>query len=113
MVGRGIALVGLFALALFALQNMEAVSVRFLLWRYDTTLVLIILGSAALGASLVAIASLGARVRRAREVDRLAGTVHAQAERIRRLETHDRESSEQVASQLPARGSDNVKGEHA
>lgn len=38
MVSRGIPLVGLFALALFVLQNMKAVSVRFLLWSYDTTL---------------------------------------------------------------------------
>ncbi len=113
MVSRGIALVGLFALALFALQNMEAVSVRFLLWSYDTTLVLIILGSAAIGASLVAIVSLGARMRRAREVDRLAVTVHAQAERIRRLEAQDRDALQQAGSLLPTRSTDHVKGEHA
>ena len=53
-------------MAVFALQNMEAVSVRFLLWSYDTTLVPVILGSAALGACLVAIVTLGARLRRAR-----------------------------------------------
>ncbi len=113
MVSRGIALVGLFVLAVFALQNMQAVSVRFLLWSYDTTLVLIILGSAALGACLVTIVSLGARLRRAREVDRLAETVHAQAERIRRFETQDRDALQQAGSLLPSRSTDHVKGEHA
>jgi len=112
MVSRGIALGGLFVLAVFALQNMEAVSVRFLLWSYDTTHVPVILGSAALGACLVAIVSLGARLRRAREVDRLAETVHAQAERIRRLDTYDRDALQQTGSLLPSRSTDNVKGEH-
>jgi len=112
MVSRGIASVGLFVLAVFALQNTEAVSVRFLLWSYDTTLVLVILGAAALGACLVAIVSLGARLRRAREGDRLAGTVHAQGERIRRLESHDRDASQRPDSFLPTRGTENEKGDH-
>ncbi|WHZ22159.1 MAG: hypothetical protein OJF47_001271 [Nitrospira sp.] len=112
-VSRGIVLVGLFVLALFALQNMEAVSVRFFLWSYETDLVLVILGSAALGACLAATVPLGGRLRRTREVNRLAETVHAQAERIRRLETHDREASLQSGSLLPSRSTDKMKGEQA
>lgn len=113
MVTRGIASVGLFVLALFALQNMEAVSVRFLLWSYETTLVLVILGSAALGACFVVVVLLGARLWRARETDRLAETVHAQAERIRRLESVDREGSQPASRLLTEPAADKVKGEHA
>lgn len=107
MITRAITSVGLLVLALFALQNMEVVSVQFLLWTYETSLVVIV-GPAALGACLAAIVSLGPRLRRAREIDRLAKTVHAQAERIRRLEAQER-STDRLP---PGLVTDNVKGEH-
>lgn len=113
MLTKGIAVVGLLVLALFALQNMEAVSIRLLLWSRETTLVPVILGSAALGACLVAIVSLGAQLRRAREINRLAETVHAQAERIRRLESSEREASQPASRLLLERVTDKVKGEQA
>lgn len=107
MMTRVITFVGLLVLALFALQNMEVVRVQFLLWTYETSLVFVIVGPAALGACLAAIVSLGPRLRRAREIDRLAETVHSQAERIRRLEAQER-STDRLPPAL-VRG--NVKGE--
>jgi uncharacterized integral membrane protein len=81
-------------IAVFALQNTAQVSVSFLVWEYDTSLVLIILGSAMLGAVLAFLASLGPRFRRAREVRQLERTVETQGERIRQLESAVRESQE-------------------
>jgi lipopolysaccharide assembly protein A len=73
-------------IALFALQNTLAVNVRFLLWEYDTSLVLIILGSTMFGAILTFLASLGSRIRRVRTTRQLEETVRSQGERIRELE---------------------------
>jgi uncharacterized integral membrane protein len=81
-------------IALFALQNTVTVNVRFLLWEYDTSLVLIILGSAIFGAMLTFLASLGPRIRRARTTRQLEETVRSQGERIRELEGRVRESQE-------------------
>jgi uncharacterized integral membrane protein len=79
-------------IALFALQNTLAVNVRFLLWEYDTSLVLIILGSTMFGAMLTFLASLGPRIRRVRTTRQLEETVRSQGERIRELEGRVRES---------------------
>jgi lipopolysaccharide assembly protein A len=81
-------------IAVFALQNTVAVSVHFLVWDYDTSLVLIILGSAMLGAMLTFLASLGPRFKRARHTRQLEETVRSQGERIRELEGSVRESQE-------------------
>lgn len=81
-------------IALFALQNTAAVHVRFLAWEYETSLVLVILGSATVGAVLTFIASLGSRVRRAGEIRRLEETVESQGERIRHLEAILAQSAE-------------------
>lgn len=73
-------------IAVFALQNTVTVNVRLLVWEYETSLVLIILGSAMLGAILTFVASLGPRIRRAREARQLEQTVQSQGERIRQQE---------------------------
>lgn len=93
-----VALVFAILIAVFALQNTAAVHVRLLVWDYETSLVLVILGSAMVGAVLTFVASLGPRVRRAREIRRLEETVESQGERIRHLEAvidqlHDPSSS--------------------
>lgn len=82
-----IALVFALVIALFALQNVATGTVRFLLWEYEASLVLVVLGAASLGAALAFAASLGPRVRQTREMRRLASTVHSQAERIRKLDS--------------------------
>ncbi|MDP3090576.1 MAG: lipopolysaccharide assembly protein LapA domain-containing protein [Nitrospira sp.] len=81
-------------IAVFALQNTVAVTVHFLLWDYDTSLVLIILGSAMLGALLTFLASLGPRFTRAKQTRQLEETVRSQGERIRDLERIARGSHE-------------------
>lgn len=72
--------------AAFALQNTDAVTVHLLLWEYQTSLVLVILGSAASGALLTFLASLGRRWRRSRTIRSLRATVESQGARIRELE---------------------------
>ena len=72
--------------AAFALQNTEAVTVRLLLWEYQTSLVLVILGSAGSGIVLTFVASLGRRWRQTRTIRSLESTVESQGARIRELE---------------------------
>ncbi len=72
--------------ALFALQNTTAVTVRVLFWEYQTSLVLIILGSTAIGVALAYILSIGHRWHMAREVRTLKSAANTQAVRIRELE---------------------------
>ena len=47
--------------AVFALQNTDAVTVRMVLWEYQTSLVLVILGSVGVGIALTFLSSLGRR----------------------------------------------------
>ncbi len=86
-------LVAVFALmiAFFAIQNHGAVTVRFLSWEYETSLALVILGAISIGAVLTFMASLGPRIKRAREVRQLAATVRSQGERIREMEKSEPE----------------------
>jgi hypothetical protein len=72
--------------AAFALQNTDAVTVRFLLWEYQTSLVLVILGSVGSGVVLALLASLGSRWKSSRARRSLEETVSSQGERIRELE---------------------------
>lgn len=81
-------------IAVFALQNTAQVSVHFLIWDYETSLVLVILGSAVLGAMLTFLTSLGPRIRRGREVRQLKQTCESQGVRIRQLEETSRTSPE-------------------
>ena len=81
-------------IAVFALQNTAAANVRFLVWEYETSLVLIIISSAMSGAILTVVASLGPRIKRAREIRHLEQTVQSQGERIRQLEGIVKESRE-------------------
>jgi putative membrane protein len=73
-------------IALFALQNTFPVTVQFLFWDYQTSLVLVILGSTAIGAALSAIASLGARWRHGRETRLLTAALEEERKRIAELE---------------------------
>lgn len=77
--------------ALFALQNNEPVTVRFLVWELDLSLALLILGATVLGAMLYLVASLGGLWRHAREARELAKLVESQGARIRELEAQLRD----------------------
>lgn len=79
--------------AAFALQNTDAVTVRLLLWEYQTSLVLVILGSTISGSVLTFLASLGRQWRRSRTIRSLESTVELQGNRIRELEDTLRRSS--------------------
>ena len=83
--------------AAFALQNTDAVTVRLLLWEYQTSLVLVILGSTTSGAVLTFLASLGRRWRRSRTIRSLESTVESQGNRIRELEDTLQRSSKHSA----------------
>lgn len=72
--------------AAFALQNTESVTVRMLLWEYQTSLVLVILGSVGIGIVLTFLSSLGRRWKRSTTIRSLQSTVDSQGARIRELE---------------------------
>ena len=72
--------------ATFALQNTEAVTIQFLMWEYQTSLVLVILGSAGSGIVLALLASLSSRWKSSRTKRSLEDTVRSQGDRIRELE---------------------------
>jgi len=73
-------------IAVFALQNTFPVTVQFLFWEYQTSLVLVILSSTAIGAALSALASLGTRWRHTRETRALLATLEEERKRIADLE---------------------------
>ena len=70
----------------YSLQNTEAVTIRFLIFEYQTSLVLVILGGLAIGAFLAFTASIGPRIRRSRQVRQLQEAVATQGSRIHSLE---------------------------
>jgi uncharacterized integral membrane protein len=78
-------------IALFALQNTFPVTIQFLFWEYQTSLVLVILGSTAIGAALSAIASLGVRWRHGRETRLLTTALQEERKRIAELERRVRD----------------------
>ena len=84
------------ATAAFALQNTDAVIMKFLIWQYQTSLVLVILASAMSGVILALLASLGSRWRDTRTKRSLDATVKSQGERIRELE-HQLRSAHEAA----------------
>lgn len=80
--------------AAFALQNTDAVTVRMLLWEYQTSLVLVILGSVGVGSVLTFLSSIGRRWKRGSTLRSLQSTVDSQGQRIRELEEALRVSRE-------------------
>ena len=87
-----VALLLAIATAAFALQNTDAVTVKFLAWEYHTSLVLVILGSVGSGVVLALLASIGGRWKTSRTRRSLESTVTSQGERIRELEHQLREA---------------------
>jgi len=72
--------------AAFAIQNTASVTVRLLAWEYESPLVIVILGSAAMGAALSFVLSLGSRWKRTRQARMFGEAVETQGARIRELE---------------------------
>lgn len=87
--------------ALFALQNNESVTVRFLVWELDLSLALLILGATVLGAMLYLVASLGGLWRHAREAREFAKLVESQGARIRELESQSHERHPSAPTCIP------------
>lgn len=83
-----ISLILALAAVVFSLQNTAPVTIQFLVWEYQTSLVLLILGALAVGAGLAYIASLGSHLRRTRQIHQLQDTVASQGSRIHALEGH-------------------------
>ena len=87
--------------ALFALQNTAPATVRFLVWEYQTSLVLVILSSAALGVMLAYLVSISVRWRMARESRVLNATVKKLETRIWELEGQQTPSHSSPQSPQP------------
>jgi uncharacterized integral membrane protein len=54
----------LFGVAVFALQNPDAVTLRFLSWQVESSVAILTFGAAATGAVIAALLALGGRLRR-------------------------------------------------
>jgi uncharacterized integral membrane protein len=89
----------LFALvvALFAVQNSSIVSVRFLAWGMETSLVLVIIGSAALGALSAAVLGLPRTLR-------LRARLRECEASLRRAEEEARERAVPASATLQSEG---------
>lgn len=75
---------------MFALQNNVPVTVTFLLWRFDSSLAMVLLIAIALGALIVALVSTPSTVRR-------QWTISRQGKRIEELEQACRDEKEKFA----------------
>lgn len=80
--------------AAFALQNTDVVSIQFLLWEYQTSLVLVILGSAGAGFLLTLLISLTHKWKGSRIIRSHRATIQSQDQRIRELEDTLRQARE-------------------
>ncbi len=97
------ALVFSLAVAVFAIQNSAPVTVHFGAWGFDTSLVIVILGSAALGAlailSLAALAQLRLRwtLHRANQrIDELENKLTAQQEKLEQKANPESDKADQL-----------------
>lgn len=81
--------------ALFAVQNSSMVAIRVLAWGLETSLVLVIIGSAALGALSVTVVSLPRTIRLRLRLREYEG-------RIKRLEAEIREKTPAAGVPAPA-----------
>ncbi|MDI3281604.1 MAG: LapA family protein [Bacillota bacterium] len=89
----------LFALAvtLFAVQNATAVTVRFLHWNFQTYLAVVIFGSAALGAVVVALLGLVKQIRLRWRLRALQAQAEKWEEEYRQAERERKRLAEEVA----------------
>jgi uncharacterized integral membrane protein len=81
--------------AAFALQNTTPVTVRFLFWQYDSSLLLVIVGAVTLGVLMAFLLAIAPVLRRARQFQYLSTTVASQGARIRRLQGEPSEPTRQ------------------
>lgn len=90
----------LFALAVtvFAVQNATAVTVRFLHWNFQTYLAVVIFGSAALGAVVVALLGLVKQIRLRWRLRTLQAQVEKWEAEYRQAERERKRLAEELAS---------------
>ena len=96
-----LALICALLVAVFAVQNAKPVAVTFLVWRFEVSLVLIILGAAALGA--VAVFLLGTlrlvqQSRRMREATQHVQQLESELERLQERKTESQKKKEMPAT---------------
>jgi len=78
----------LFALgvAVFAVQNAEPITVNLIRWQLETSLVVVVVGSAAAGALVAGLIGFIRQVRASWRIRQLQGQVHRLEQRLRALE---------------------------
>jgi putative membrane protein len=81
-----LALICALLIAVFAVQNAIAVAVSFLAWRFETSLVLIILGSAALGAVAVFLLGTLGLIKQKRDLREAAQRIQQLESELERLQ---------------------------
>ena len=72
--------------AVLALQNATPVTVHLLFWQHDSSLLLVIVGSAMMGFLMAFFLAIAAVWRKARRFEYLSTTVASQGARIRQLQ---------------------------
>lgn len=92
-----LALVFSLLVAVFAVQNADPVTVHLLTWRFDTSLVIVILAAAALGAALLALLGVFAQLRLGFLLKSTRGRVGQMQKELTALENERARLQEEVA----------------
>ncbi|MFQ5882913.1 MAG: lipopolysaccharide assembly LapA domain-containing protein [Candidatus Methylomirabilales bacterium] len=85
--------------AIFAIQNADRVTVRFLVWTFQTSLVIVILISAGVGALLAALVSLPQSLKMRRQLRQSEGRLARLTEQHQLGGLHEREGPEEGVSE--------------
>ncbi|MBO8141439.1 MAG: LapA family protein [Firmicutes bacterium] len=80
-----LALLFALAVAVFAVQNAEPITVNLIRWQLETSLVVVVLGSAATGAMVAGLVGLVRQLRASWRIRQLQSQVHRLEERLRAL----------------------------
>jgi len=96
-----VALIFALVVAIFAVQNAGMVEINFLIWQFpQTSLVLVILGSAAFGALFVFLLGLVKQLRMLREIRNLRNQNSKLEEKVAKLEQVHVESAENQGQEV-------------
>ncbi len=81
------AVVGIFV-ALFAIQNAASVTVKFIIWQFESSLAVVIILAMLAGMLLVFLLSIPGRLKRRRELYNKQKKINELEKRVQELETH-------------------------
>ncbi|HLT57747.1 MAG: lipopolysaccharide assembly protein LapA domain-containing protein [Limnochordales bacterium] len=92
-----IALLFALAVAVFAVQNAEPITVNLIRWQLETSLVVVVVGSAAAGALVAGVFGFIRQVRASWRIRQLQGQVHRLEQRLKALEPPATDEAQRAA----------------